>query len=280
MPGDKAVIGARLRTEREKRLGSRAKMARRLRDVSIEPLPDIENLIHMIKEWEKGKHAVGQDYQRRYAAALGIPQDRLFGAEEPAERSASDVLAELLPAGELSARVSPLGRIGQSEVADLAARAHALRLADDVLAGGDLLGPAYRELEGAIHLHRDSSHSEETSHSLLSVIGELAQIAGWVASDAGQVERAAETYELGIGAAREAGNGTLESNLTGSFAYQVANTGDPGEAVRRSVAALDAVGTDGPLRARALAWDRLAWAQAKAGMPKPPCVPCVRRNPP
>jgi transcriptional regulator with XRE-family HTH domain len=265
MPGDKAVIGARLRTEREKRLGSRAKMARRLRDVSTEPLPETEHLIHMIKEWEKGKHAVGQDYQRRYAAALDIPQDRLFGEEEPAGRSPSDVLAELLPAGGLSTRVSPLGWVGQSGVADLAARAHALRLADDVLAGGDLLGPAYRELEAAIRLHRESSHSEETSRGLLSVIGELAQIAGWVASDAGQPERAAETYELGIGAARDARNGTLESNLTGSLAYQVANTGDPGEAVRRSAAALDAVGIDGPPRARALAWDRMAWAQAKAG---------------
>jgi tetratricopeptide (TPR) repeat protein len=144
-------------------------------------------------------------------------------------------------------------------VDDLSARVHALRLADDVLAGGDLIDPAFREMDTAVRTYRSSSDDR-----LLPVIGEFAQIAGWVASDAGQYERAAETYELGISAAREAGDGVLESNLRSSLAYQVANVGDPAEAVGLATAAVGVAGGDAPPRARALAWDRLAWAHAKA----------------
>jgi transcriptional regulator with XRE-family HTH domain len=266
MPADKAVIGARLRAEREARIGSRAKMARRLRDASDKALPSIDSLIHMVKEWERGKHGVSEDYRELYAAALGIDEADLFGDERRGEHvvhAPSKMLAELLPAGELSGRLAPFGQAGAGSVEDLSARVHALRLADDVLAGGDLLGPAFRELGAAVRIYRETSHSQEVGRGLLAVIGEFAQIAGWVASDAGQFERAAETYRLGIDAARQAGDGTLESNLTGSLAYQLANTGNPGKAVGLAEEALAAAGPDAPARARALAWDRLAWAHAK-----------------
>lgn len=100
---------------------------------------------------------------------------------------------------------------------------------------------------------------------MLRVIGEFAQIAGWVASDAGQHARAVEAYWLGISAAREAGDGVLESNLLGSLAYQESNVGDVAGAVLRARAALDVAGPGAPARVRALAWDRLAWAHTKAG---------------
>ncbi|HEX2316973.1 MAG TPA: hypothetical protein VHJ17_24720, partial [Thermomonospora sp.] len=101
------------------------------------------------------------------------------------------------------------------------------RLADDVLASGDLMGPVFRELGEAVRVHAEGSHSEEVGRGLLSVVGEFAQIAGWVASDAGLHGKAAETYELGVSAARQAGDRTLESHLAGSLAYQVANVGGP-----------------------------------------------------
>jgi tetratricopeptide (TPR) repeat protein len=99
----------------------------------------------------------------------------------------------------------------------------------------------------------------------LGIIGEFAQIAGWVASDAGQHDQAADTYRLGIRAAHEAGDGTLESNLIGSLAYQVSNIGDPHEGVELARTAVDVAGAYAPARARALAWDRLAWAHTRAG---------------
>lgn len=154
--------------------------------------------------------------------------------------------------------------MGSGVVADLSARVHALRLADDVLAGGDLLAPAFRELQTAIRVYGESTYTEDVGRTLLAVIGEFAQIAGWIASDAGRYRRAADTYRLGIDAAREAGDGMLASNLIGSSAYQTSYLGDARDALALAYEALDTVGPDATPRARALAWDRVAWTAARA----------------
>lgn len=80
MSADMAIIGARLRAEREDREWSRPDMARRLRACSgDDELPDVPNLTDMIKAWEKGKHGVSVRYQKHYAAAFGIDRSVLFG---------------------------------------------------------------------------------------------------------------------------------------------------------------------------------------------------------
>ena len=259
-------LGARLRAEREDRGWSRSALAGRLRGTpSGGALPEVRQLVDMIRQWERGDHAPGVDYQRRYCQVFGMDELALFGV---GAASSAPVAQGSLVSGVVPFNGVALGGSGGSTSAeDLSARVHALRLADDVLAGGDLLEPAFRELEAAVRAKRSGSHAgdEAEGRALLRVIGEFAQIAGWVASDAGQYDRAASTYQLGISAAREAGDGTLESNLVGSLAYQVANVGDPAEAVSLAAGALAAVDPAGPSRARALAWDRLAWAHAKSG---------------
>lgn len=81
-------------------------------------------------------------------------------------------------------------------MADLQQRVHGLRLADDVIAGGDLIRPALRELRSAVKLYRESSHTDDVGRELLRQIGELAQIAGWIASDAGQHSEAEQIYRF------------------------------------------------------------------------------------
>jgi transcriptional regulator with XRE-family HTH domain len=49
-------------------------------------------------------------------------------------------------------------RVGEGTVRDLAARVHRFRLADDILAGGDLVVPAIRDLRAAVRLYRQSSY--------------------------------------------------------------------------------------------------------------------------
>jgi hypothetical protein len=161
--------------------------------------------------------------------------------------------------------VTPTGgrRINHVAVSDLAARVHRLRLADDVLAGGDLIAPAFRELRAATKLYRETSHNESVGRGLLVQVGELAQIAGWIASDAGLTALAARTYRLGASAARQAGDRSLAANLLGSLAYQHANTGRERDAVDLARAALDEAGPDAPAEVRALFLDRLAWAHAR-----------------
>jgi len=246
-------------------------MARRLveaaDDETRKRLPARETIVRRIKAYEAGHHQPRDPYRLLYTRVFGVSEAELFDMSQvPSRPAIDDVLAGLPGSDVLTPLPAGSGRrIGVSTIADLSARVHRLRLADDVLAGGDLLQPAFRELEEVTRLYRESTCTESTSRALLGVIGELAQITGWIASDAGRHEEAARVYRLGITAAREAGDGTLESNLLGSLAYQTTNIGDPNEGVTLAYAAVEAAGPHAPARARALAWDRVAWAHVRAG---------------
>lgn len=193
----------------------------------------------------------------------------LDGEQSPAAQASASVptLADFLPEGDplslLTAR-SPR-RVGVGEVTDLQKRVHGLRLADDVLAGGDLIAPALRELRSTVRLYRENTHTEEVGRALLVQIGELAQIAGWIASDAGRHEEAERIYRLGLSAARQAEDHTLAGNLAGSLAYQMSNTGRTNKGLTLAQAALHDAGDSAPGKARALYWDRVAWAHTQAG---------------
>ncbi|CAM5690457.1 XRE family transcriptional regulator OS=Streptomyces antimycoticus OX=68175 GN=SSPO_048990 PE=4 SV=1 [Streptomyces antimycoticus] len=91
------------------------------------------------------------------------------------------------------------------------------------------------------------------------------QIAGWIASDAGQHKEAERIYRLGISAARQAEDYTLAGNVAGSLAYQFSNTGRESEGLRLAQAAFNDARAEAPPKARALYLDRVAWAHTKAG---------------
>ncbi|MEU8139704.1 helix-turn-helix domain-containing protein [Streptodolium elevatio] len=200
------------------------------------------------------------------AGALSIPvADLERAASIKARERTPTTIADFLPPDDpLEPPDAASGRqIGMSAVRDLTQRVHGLRLADDVLAGGDLIGPALRELRTAVRLYSDASYSDSVGRELLRGIGELAQIAGWIASDAGRHVEAERIYRLGIVASHRAGDLTLGANLLGSLAYQRSNTGDVRAGVTMATTACEQA-TDGPPRARALYSDRVAWAHAKA----------------
>jgi transcriptional regulator with XRE-family HTH domain len=228
-----------------------------------------------VSRWERGGR-VPDTWLPFLAAALQTPEAQLQQAVSYARGDrlaqlpgAEATLSQLLPPGDplepLQARTGR--RIDVGTVAGLAGRVHALRLADDVLSGGDLIAPAFRELSAAVTLHRESSYSGDVGRALLVQIGELAQIAGWIASDAGRLEDAERAYRLGISAARQAGDGPLVANLAGSLAYQWSNSGREDEGVDLARAAVDEAGEDAPGKTRALFFDRVAWAHTKMGRP-------------
>ncbi|MFJ8580040.1 hypothetical protein [Micromonospora sp. NPDC093277] len=237
-----------------------------------------------IGKLERGEHRWPNEERRAgLRHVLGVANDAAIGLYSPRrtstatsadhDRAAPDTasLTDLLPVGDLLQAVMPTTgrRIGHTAVSDLAARVHRLRLADDVLAGGDLVVPAFRELRAALTLYRETSHTELVGHGLLVQVGELAQIAGWIASDAGFTVLAERAYRLGASAARQAGDRSLAANLVGSLAYQHANTGREREAVDLTQAALDEAGPEAPAEVRALFLDRVAWANARVDDPQP-----------
>ncbi|GHA78206.1 MULTISPECIES: helix-turn-helix transcriptional regulator [Streptomyces] len=258
-----SAIGANITQQRERLGWSQARLARevcRAAGVVGDPVGRQE-----VSRWETGKRTP-REWLPFLAAALAVPVEVLTTPQTAAEPPLP-TLADFLPAEDplepLQARTG--GRIGVSQVADLAQRVHGLRLADDFLAGGDLMRPALRELRKSVRMFREHSYTETTGRQLLVQIGELAQIAGWIASDAGQHEEAERIYRLGLSAATQAEDRTLAGNLAGSLAYQLSNTGRELEGITLARAALDGAGPDAPPKARALYLDRVAWAHTKAG---------------
>jgi transcriptional regulator with XRE-family HTH domain len=256
-------VGDNIRRERDRLGWSQSRLARevcRTAGIAGDPVGRQE-----ISRWETGKRTP-REWLPFLAAALGVPVEVLTGPSTPAEPPLP-TLADFLPAEDpLESLVTRMGgRLGVGQVDDLAQRVHGLRLADDFMAGGDLIRPALRELRKAVRMYREHSYSDLTGRQLLVQIGELAQIAGWIASDAGQHEEAERIYRLGLSAATQAEDRTLAGNLAGSLAYQLSNTGRELEGLDLSRAALDGAGPDAPPKARALYNDRVAWAATKAG---------------
>ncbi|HEY8986059.1 MAG TPA: helix-turn-helix transcriptional regulator [Streptomyces sp.] len=230
-----------------------------------------------VSRWERGGR-VPDVWLSTIAQVLGVPLAEL---EQAAAYARGDTLArlpgvaatlaDLLPDGDaLEPLAAPGGRrIGATTVDGLAARVHGLRLADDVLSGGDLIAPAFRELRAAVRLYRESEHSEETGRGLLVQIGELGQIAGWIASDAGRGEDAEHAYRLGLSAARQAGDAPLVAQLAGSLGYHLTNSGREREGLELAKATVTEAGPDAPATTRALFLDRVAWAHTRAGEAQP-----------
>ncbi|WP_153812422.1 helix-turn-helix transcriptional regulator [Streptomyces sp. SUK 48] len=230
-----------------------------------------------VSRWERGER-IPDVWLSTFAQVLGVPLRELEQAAAYARGDAqatlpgvAATLADLLPDGDaLEPLATPCGRrIGTTTVDSLAARVHGLRLADDVLSGGDLIAPAFRELRAAVRLYRGSEHSEETGRGLLVQMGELGQIAGWIASDAGRNEDAEHAYRLGLSAARQAGDAPLVAQLAGSLGYHLTNSGREREGLDLAKAAVTEAGPDAPATTRALFLDRVAWAHTRAGEAQP-----------
>ncbi len=109
----------------------------------------------------------------------------------------------------------------------------------------------------------DASYAEDTGRRLLTVVGELAQLGGWVASDAGRYVEAQRIYLSGVSAARAAGDDVLAGQLLSSLSYQTANVGNPADAALLARSAVKGAANATPV-ARALLLERVAWASARA----------------
>ncbi|MFC3998873.1 helix-turn-helix transcriptional regulator [Nocardiopsis sediminis] len=251
-----------LRRLRASRGWSQARLARALCESAGRPTVTR----HDVSRWERGKR-VPRDWLPSLADVLGVAVETLERATATESGPVpAEALSVLLPPSQAVPvpHATTGRRVGRTTADDLATRAHGLRLADDVLAGGDLIGPAFRELDSAVRVVRESTHSDAVRAALLTSLAEIAQIAGWVASDAAD-PRAESTYRLGLDAAREAGDTALAAQLAGSLAYHLTNNGRLDDGVALAVAAVAEAGPEAPGKTRALFHDRAAWAHTQAG---------------
>ncbi|MGH3831823.1 MAG: hypothetical protein ACRDRS_15485 [Pseudonocardiaceae bacterium] len=138
-----------------------------------------------------------------------------------------------------------------------------LRHLDDFVGGGDLFPVVSKELSEVREVVQSASYTDEIGQRLLTVVGELAQLAGWVASDAGRCVEAQRIYLDGVSAARVAADRTLAAQLLSSLSYQLANGGNPDDGALLARSAVKGAGDASPL-VRALLWERVAWASARS----------------
>ncbi|MFF5075289.1 helix-turn-helix domain-containing protein [Micromonospora olivasterospora] len=241
---DTADLGAKLRAAREAAGHSLAGMAA---------------LTHFSKPYlglvETGRRPATPDVLERYEHALGVP----IGTPSDPVRLTHEWLIGDPP---VPRQLRAGRRIGTGLIETLESRVIELRHLDDTVGSRMLLPVIRTELDQAEHLARTASYTDAAGKRLYTVIGELAQLAGWVASDAGRYPDAQRLYLSGVTAAESAGDRALGAQLLSSLAYQITNVGKREDALLIARSAVTGVPDASPL-VRALLLERLAWAAAR-----------------
>lgn len=209
---------------------------------------------------ETGRRTISPEHVVAYSRALGVSTDALYGPSEAPLRVAHEWLVADSP---VVVHTCAGRRVGAELAGEVEARVVELRHLDDVVGGGDLFPVVQRELAAVRGLVGSASFDERTGRRLLTAVGELAQLAGWVASDAGEYLAAQGLYLGGVSAASAAGDRGLAGQLLSSLSYQVANVGDPADAVLLARSAVKGA-EEAPPVVRALLWERVAWACARS----------------
>jgi transcriptional regulator with XRE-family HTH domain len=156
-------------------------------------------------------------------------------------------------------------RIGAAQAAQIQDRVIQLRHLDDHLSGRDLAPVVLREYKATAAIIDQASYRETTGRLLLSSLAELAQITGWVLSDAGLHRQAQDHYLEGVQAAQQAGATDVAANLLSCLAYQWTGLGLHHDAVLLAATAAQGARRSAVPVVRALLGERLAYARAYAG---------------
>jgi hypothetical protein len=253
-----------------------------LLDAALERAPDrVKAQFSLIVSEE---HRVTGDQPSHKAGPLALPLGSMTSSEwtrddvrllsqsfdAALERSAIDDIERLAHAWLISEPPQAIElnagrRVSDALITAVEHRVVQLRRADDFITGSASRDLVRNELEATVRLLSEGALTDEQARRALTAIGELAQLGAWVAADAGLIEEAARFVRGGILSARAAGDAPLAANLISTFSYQVANTGNPNEAIVLSRTAYQGGKRDATPVTGALLLERVAWSAAKAG---------------
>ncbi|MEV7551970.1 helix-turn-helix transcriptional regulator [Amycolatopsis sp. NPDC089917] len=213
-----------------------------------------------LSQLESGARPVNRDHVVAYSRALNVAVDALYGPPLDPLRVAHEWLVADRP---VTLHQEAGRRVGESLAGELEERVIEIRLLDDTVGGGDLIPLVRRELADVAEVVKTASYTEPVGRRLRVVVGELAQLAGWVASDAGHYVEAQRAYLEGVSAANDAGDKALAGQLLSSLAYQMANVGNPADAALLAKSAATGARAAPPV-VRTLLLERVAWASARS----------------
>jgi hypothetical protein len=168
------------------------------------------------------------------------------------------------PSGALEART--IGEPITAEMLEaLEARVSDLRRMDDSRGGHVVLDWAGHDLRWATELLLRASYDLEAGRRLHVIVAELAQLAGWLACDAGRHAIAHRYWLTGLRAAHTAGDDALGANIVSCLSYQATWLDHAPDAVHLIHVALSGARHLEPGRLPALLHSREARALALAG---------------
>ncbi|MDR7302756.1 tetratricopeptide (TPR) repeat protein [Haloactinomyces albus] len=207
---------------------------------------------------ETGKRSIAAEVISAYEQALGKP---LSPPQDDPVRLAHEWLVSASP---MAVQTHSGRTVGASLASELEARVVELRHLDDTVSSEELGPVIAKELSEAENLVRCANFTEPVGKRLFTAVGELSQLAGWVAGDAGRYRQAQRLYLSGVAAANEAHDRVLGAQLLSSLSYQIANVGNPTDAALLARTAVQGAREATPV-VRALFLERAAWAAAKTG---------------
>lgn len=242
-------LGVALRAAREAAGVSLAGMA--VRTHYGKPLPGL---------LETGKRTIKPEHIEAYSRALNVPIKVLQGPPDDPLRVAHEWLVGDSP----GVAPSRCGRqVGSTFARELENRVIGLRHLDDFISSVDLFAVIRQEISEVQEVVWSASYTEKVRRRLLTSTGELAQLAGWVASGAGRYAEAQHRYLSGVSAAQDANDPVLAAQLLSSLSYQIANVGKPQDAALLARSTVKGAVNASPV-VRALLLERVAWASARA----------------
>ena len=138
-----------------------------------------------------------------------------------------------------------------------------LQRLDDARGGAASLSYVGAQVRAVGLVLHDSGRGPAVTRRLLMALADLAQLAGWMAFDAGRQGLAQRYFFTGLRAAHDAGYRPMSAHILADLAFQAASRGEARDGVRLGEAAVRAAAKS-PATVRATVLNRLAYAYAGA----------------
>jgi tetratricopeptide (TPR) repeat protein len=236
-----------LQQQRHEREWSWRRLARELRQRADKRgwrLPSDEDLIRMMRRWERGEHKPGERYRELLAevydgsapdelqpeSILDDMQRRPFLQSLSAFIGLAAASAFIEPWERLSRALRQPNRVDRATVNSLASLTVMLESRESQESPRALLGPVEGHLGNVATL---LAGSPPLRPQLCSIAGETAALAGWLAFDIENRPAAAGYFRVGLEAAKEANDRALGAYLVGSSCVQPAYRERPFARLRR-----------------------------------------------
>jgi hypothetical protein len=122
-------------------------------------------------------------------------------------------------------------RIGDQEVAQIRAVTEAFRTLDNAYGGGHTREAVIGQLISTASLVEDTTYTEKVGQKLITGIGDLATVAGWMCHDVSMHTAAQHYFLLALQAAKEADDPNLGAHVLSCMARQAGHLGRPWDAL-------------------------------------------------